>query len=113
MSLIEHAKKELALLNNDAAFNEAMIKAVEAFASYGHSGGSAAYAIPLLNDILQFKNVTPLTNDPKEWLDHGDFTWQSTRNPEAFSSDGGTTYYLLSDRDNYEDELPIYTTKEV
>lgn len=97
MSLVEHARQELALLDNDEKFNESMIKAVEAFAEYGHSGGSASYAIPLLNDLLLFKNITPLTNSSSEWMLVDTNLWQSNRNPEAFSTDGGKTYYLLSE----------------
>lgn len=100
MSLVEHAKRELALAGNDDDFNQSIIKAVEAFASFGHSGGSAMVAIPMLNDLLQFKNLTPLTNNPNEWMQvemGKEDCWQSQRNPEAFSGDGGKTYYLLSD----------------
>lgn len=99
-NLVEHAKRELALAGNDDDFNETIIKAVEAFASYGHSGGSASVAIPMLNDLLQFKNLTPLTNDPGEWqaVDMGKKPcWQSRRRPDAFSNDGGKTYYCLDD----------------
>lgn len=103
MSLIEHAERELARLGNDADFNESILGAVRAFASYGHSGGSASYAIPVLNDLLQFKNLTPLTDDPDEWMkvegssDSDEGLWQSCRRPEAFSEDGGKTYTLTSD----------------
>lgn len=97
MSLVEHAKYELSLLNNDKEFNESIIKAIEAFASYGHSGGSASVAIPMLTDLLQFKNLSPLTSNPKEWNQVGEEMWQSCRNSEAFSTDGGKTYYILSE----------------
>lgn len=99
-NLVEHAKRELALAGNDEAFNNSMIKAVEAFASYGHSGGSASVAIPMLNDLLQFKNLTPLTDDPDEWIvvEMGDEPcWQNKRRSDAFSNDGGKTYYCLDD----------------
>lgn len=116
-NLVEHARRELALAGNDEDFNESIIKAVEAFASFGHSGGSASIAIPMLNDLLQFKNLTPLTNDPEEWQEHSPEqwdgekgVWQSRRNSKAFSDDGGTTYYLLSDRDGRLGPLPIYET---
>ena len=99
--LVTHAKRELALAGNDEDFNQTLIEAVRAFASYGHSGGSASVAIPMLNDLLQFKNLTPLTSDPNEWNNVSDASgyemWQSQRNSEAFSTDGGKTYYLLSE----------------
>lgn len=113
MSLVEHARRELALTHNEEDFNESIIKAVEAFASYGHSGGSASVAIPMLNDLLQFKNLTPLTNDPKEWNEVGDGMWQCSRNPEAFSLDRGRTYYLLSEGGNSDNPEPLHETKRV
>lgn len=119
MSLVEHAKKELYLLDNDDAFNDCIIKAVEAFASYGHSGGSASYAVPLLNDLLQFKNVTPLTDDPMEWNHISDGwdgsapVWQSSRCAEAFSNDGGKTYYLISEVEDPQDPDVFHVSKKI
>ncbi len=107
-NLVQHARRELALAGNDAEFNTAMVNAVRAFASYGHSGGSASVAIPMLTDLLCQKNLTPLTDAPSEWQHHGsdvlpngseDGIWQNKRNGEAFSKDGGKTYTLLSDKD--------------
>jgi hypothetical protein len=116
-NLVEHAKRELALAGNDADFNQSIIKAVEAFASYGHSGGSASVAIPMLNDLLQFKNLTPLTDDPSEWnivddamQPDGVRCWQSNRNSEAFSHDHGKTYYLLSEGSNSKHPEPLHET---
>jgi len=113
MGLVEHAKRELALAGNDEDFNECLIKAVEAFAGYGHSGGSASVAIPMLNDLLQFKNLTPLTNRPTEWMNVGDGVWQSVRNPEAFSKDRGVTYYLLSEGGNEQHPAPLHASEHV
>lgn len=119
MSLVEHAKCELALAGNDEDFNNSIIKAVEAFSEYGHSGGSASVAIPMLYDLLQFKNLTPLTNDPNEWnhieeavagVSGG--TWQSRRNPAAFSDDGGKTYYILSEQDGVDRVVHTSIEKE-
>lgn len=100
--LVQHAIRELALVDNDKAFNDCIINAVREFAKYGHSGGSAGVAIHILNDLLQFQNLSPLTDDPDEWMlieeaIAGPNCWQSRRNPEAFSNDGGKTYYLLSE----------------
>lgn len=114
MNLVEHAKRELALAGNDEDFNNSIIKAVEAFASYGHSGGSASVAVPMLNDLLQYKNLTPLTDHWDEWMEveMGDIPcWQSIRNPEAFSHDHGYTYYLLSEGANATKPEPLHETK--
>ncbi len=113
-NLVDHAKRELALAGNDEAFDNSIIKAVEAFASYGHSGGSASVGIQLLNDLLQFKNLTPLTDNPDEWIHihedvwEGDSVWQNCRNGEAFSNDEGKTYYLLSEGGNNQNRVPLH-----
>lgn len=102
--LVEHARRELELCGQtaeDPAYAESIIRAVEAFATFGHSGGSAMIAIEQLNALLRFKNLSSLTDNPAEWIDRSDMSgepmWQSRRNSEAFSSDGGNTFWLLSE----------------
>lgn len=109
-NLVEHAKRELGRVESDPWLVDGMVKVVAAFAEMGHSGGSASVAIPMLNDLLQFKNLSPLTDDPDEWIDQTAFTatpnvtlWQNKRNSEAFSFDGGKTYYLLSENEEVGD----------
>lgn len=112
-NLVDHAKRELALIESDEAFIDAIVKSVEAFAAYGHSGGSASVGIHILNNLLQFKNLSPLTDDPTEWINHGNSTWQSCRNSEAFSNDGGITYYLLSERSDIPGvDTPIHNSNK-
>lgn len=115
MSLVEHAKRELELLGEtDEEFKQAIIKAVGAFASYGHSGESALVGVHMLAALLSFKNLSPLTNDPKEWMKVGEEgVWQSCRNAEAFSNNGGKTYYLLSEGANFKNPKPYHRTKKV
>lgn len=101
-NLVEHAKRELALLGEtDQAYVDSIVKVMEAFTEYGHSGGSASVAIPTICDLLQFKALTPLTNNPAEWNEVGEGVWQSARNSEAFSTDGGNSYYLVSEMTPY------------
>jgi hypothetical protein len=107
MSLAEHARRELELSGQhaeDPEYSESIIKAVEAFASYGHSGGSAMIAREQLYALLGFKALSPLTDDPAEWIDRtkesgGVPMWQNKRDSTAFSEDGGQTYYLLAERE--------------
>lgn len=103
-NLVEHARRELELCGQtaeDPAYAESIVKAIEAFASYEHSGGSAFAAIEQITALLRFENLSPLTDDPAEWNNVSDISgaamWQSRRNPVAFSEDGGRTYYLVSD----------------
>ena len=101
-NLVLHARRELELLGEEPEMVACLIAAVEGFASYpGHSGGSAACAIGMLERLLRFQNLAPLTDDPAEWQDQSGISgvpvWQNHRNSEAFSDDGGKTYWLLSD----------------
>jgi hypothetical protein len=120
INLVEHARRELALVENgpdgDRAFADSLLRAVEGFASYdGHSGGSHAVAVDWLGRLLRFENIAPLTDDPAEWMHVGgdifppDGVWQNRRCSEAFSNDGGKTYYLLSEGGNDKNRAPLHT----
>ena len=114
-NLVEHAKRELALLGEEQETVDGLIKVIQAFADMGHSGGSASVAIPMINDLLQFKNLRPLTDDPNEWQSvymGEESCWQSNRNAEAFSHDHGKTYYLLSEGGNNRNRHPEYIIKQ-
>lgn len=106
MTLVDHARRELELCGQtaeDPEYAESIVRAVEAFASYGHSGGSAACARDQLHALLAYENLSPLTDDPAEWIDQSEMSgsplWQNRRNSTAFSEDGGATYYLLAERE--------------
>lgn len=111
MSLVEHAERELRLAgyykeDNDygGMIPEAVLAIVKVFAEQGHSGGSAWLVRNLLNRLLNYKTLTPPTNAPDEWMDVAEYSspdrpaiWQSRRQPDLFSNDGGKTYYSLDD----------------
>lgn len=100
-NLVRHARYELTRYGEDQDVIEGIVSVVRAFADCGHSGGSAPYAIAYLEKLLRFQPLTPLTNDPSEWEDRTKISgyplWQSRRNGEAFSEDGGLTYYLITE----------------
>ena len=83
----------------EGALGVAVMELVHVFARHGHSGASAAAATHLFSELVAFRPLSPLTNDPDEWVEVADGLWQSRREPEAFSRDGGATYRLNSDRD--------------
>lgn len=104
-ALVEHASRELERCGQtaeDPGYAASLVAAVAAFASYGHSGGSASFAIEQLNTLLQFRTLAPLTTDPEEWCDRSEISssplWQNVRDPAAFSRDGGQTWYFVDDR---------------
>lgn len=114
-NLVDHARRELELIGEDRETIDGYLKVVQAFADMGHSGGSASVAIPVLNELLQFKNLRALTNDPAEWMYHGPDmgdVWQNIRNGEAFSNDGGKTYYLLSEGGHDGNRKPLHESED-
>lgn len=119
-NLVDHAKRELELIGEDPEFIDGYLNVIQAFADMNHSGGSAMVAIPVINELLQFKNLKPLTNNPDEWMKidedvWGDpnGVWQCKRNHEAFSNDGGKTYYLLSEGGSDKNRSPLHISEEI
>ena len=111
-NLVEHARTELEMIGEDPETIEGYLKVIQAFADMGHSGGSASVAIPVVNELLQFHNLKPLTDGPDEWNNvseqSGYEMWQNRRNGEAFSHDGGTTYWLLSEGAHSGNREPMH-----
>jgi hypothetical protein len=75
-NLVAHARRELDLIGMTESSEPMNVEArnsilaiVELFASQGHSGFSAAYVSNILNLLLKFKPLTPLTGDLHEWRD--------------------------------------------
>lgn len=73
-NLVTYAEKELKLAgfyDEDSDYGgvlpESILKVVEAFSDEGHSGGSAAVSIALLQKLLRFEPLTPLTGNDDEW----------------------------------------------
>ena len=118
-NLVRHARHELRLIGEDPATIRGLAKVVQAFADMGHSGTSAHFATQYLERLLRFQPLSDLTTDPAEWIDRhaeGMTTtplWQSRRNSEAFPTDGGKTYYLLSEQEAAGDiaTTPLHRSK--
>lgn len=115
-NLVEHARRELELIGEEPETIQGYLKVVQAFADMGHSGGSASVAIPTLFELLQFKNLRGLTDDPEEWMHIAEEMagepnlWQNRRNGEAFSNDGGANYWLLSEGGSSSNPNPLHKT---
>jgi hypothetical protein len=118
-NLVAHARRELRLIGEDQFVIDGICNVVQAFADMGHSGGSAHYAALYLDKLLRYQPLSELTDDSGEWIDrHAEGLtteplWQSKRNPEAFSTDGGKTYYLLSEQEAAGDiaTTPLHHSK--
>lgn len=102
-NLMKHAQRELDLfLGPDDSEDfyqgmtrKAVMELVEAFARQGHSGMSAGIVLDLFRRLANFDALTPLTDNPDEWIKHADDMWQNARQSSSFSSDHGKTYWDL------------------
>lgn len=102
--LIDHATRELKLSGVDEDIygdmtSKAVLELLEVFSKQGHSGASAGLVIALFTKLASLENLTPLTDDPEDWIHVGSALWQNRRNSAAFSEDRGKTYRMLGDHD--------------
>lgn len=70
--MVEYAKSELARIGTDEegmqnVINQNILEIVEVFSNQGHSGFSAGYALSVLDRLLRFKPIQPLTGEADEW----------------------------------------------
>lgn len=116
-NLQDFAEKELrraGLFDQDADYGpgkiaECVMEMVKAFSSYSHSGGSMEMTLAIFDKVVRFKPLSPLTNDPDEWMEIGPSMFQSRRSHSCFSADGGQTYYDLDGPGGIE---KTYTAKD-
>lgn len=128
-NLVLHAERELEILLNQCEdeegremqkhINKDILEVVEIFSNQGHSGFSANYAIGMIEKLLRYEPITPLTGADDEWtkLDYNDDTkYQNKRcsrvfknadgqaydiEGKIFSEDGGRSWYQSKDSREY------------
>jgi hypothetical protein len=109
-NLLKHAEYELKKAgwfnkgsDYDGMIGKAVMRLMKVHAKEGHSGGSHALVLQVFNTVANFKTLSPLTADPKEWMEigstklNGEKVWQSTRQHSCFSNNGGKTWYDIDD----------------
>jgi len=74
MIMVEYAKRELERIGKDEDglqehMNRNILEIIEKFSEQGHSGFSAGYALSVLERLLRFKPISPLTGEDDEWND--------------------------------------------
>lgn len=98
MGLVEHAERELALLSNgepddmQKMMNRHLLKMVRLFDAEGHSGFSAGYAINVLERLLRFEPLKPLTGEDDEWCEVRPGHFQNRRCSHVFKEADGRAY---------------------
>lgn len=101
-TLGEHARLELQRageFERDPAYATALMAAICVIDAFVMAEQIApADVVTPLSILLKHGTLTPLTDDPDEWQDRtgpaGRRIWQNIRNPQAFSYDGGETYFV-------------------
>jgi hypothetical protein len=92
--MIEHAKYELDLLLKNCedeeglkmqkVINNDILEIIETFAKQGHSGMSANYAIRIIDKLLKYEPILPLTLKDDEFVEVADGVFQNKRDSRIF-----------------------------
>lgn len=97
MDLIEFAKSELDRIKKDddglqEMANSTILEIVEKFTEQGHSGFSFHYVLSILDRVLRFKPITPLTGEDDEWVEVGRGVYQNKRCSSVFKDEDGFSH---------------------
>ena len=93
-NLVEHAKHELATLRSGEPdemqdeMDRCVLHLVDTFSEQGHSGFSASYAVGLVEKLLRFEPIRPLTGAAEEWQQVADGLEQNRRCSHVFREKG-------------------------
>ena len=94
--MLDYAKRELDKIPKDEDglqdfMNSGILDIIKVFSEQGHSGMSAGYAIGILERLLRFKPITPLTGEEDEWNETSrDGVKQNKRCGSVFRQADGT-----------------------
>lgn len=107
-NLIKHAKREFELLNYgviensdekdeyEESIKNDVLKLIKVFSRQKHSPGSAYEVISLFTKLSQFKNLSPITDDDKDWVNIDEGYYVNRRCSTLFKDTRNTkeAYYL-------------------
>lgn len=75
-----------------------VLEILDVFGRQGHSGMSASHCLQILEKVMRFEPVTPLTGDDDEWTEVSSFgggdemKWQNKRCGRVFKQNDGRAY---------------------
>lgn len=121
-SLLQHVKHELYLSGyddislkdcyNKMAYDH-ILHMIKEFSKEDHSGFSASYCIGVINKLLNFGILTPLTGNDDEWIDVCDDFYQNKRLSNIFKEKSTGKSYTLDYRVFYDlDERELYPEED-
>lgn len=109
-NLVAHALRELDRIGETSheppSMRDCVLQIVRTFSEQGHSGSSAAWLSAVLDKLLRYQPLAPITDDPVDWMEVTDGLWQCVRDGECFSKDGGKTYRRNSDMGTLHTAVP-------
>lgn len=95
--IVEYAKSELDRIMEDEDEDAEVIKnnileIIKKFADQGHNGFSASYVINVLERLMRWKPISPLTGEDDEWVTVFESTKQNKRCSSVFLKADGIAY---------------------
>ena len=95
---------------------EHILKMVNVFAEEGHSGFSANYAISILQKLLRFEPLSPLTGEDDEWNDVSEYSgyklYQNKRLSRVFKEGKDGQAYDIRGKVFVEPDGCSYTSRD-
>ena len=95
---------------NDAMCDH-ILKMVDVFAEEGHSGFSAEYAISILQKLLRWEPLSPLTGEDDEWNEKDGF-FQNKRCSRVFKDGKNGQAYDIRGKVFVEPDGVSYTSRD-
>lgn len=106
----------IGMYGSDDEMNDMMckhiLKMVDVFAEEGHSGFSAEYATSILQKLLRFEPLSPLTGEDDEWNEVGTDVYQNKRLSRVFKKGKDGQAYDIHGKVFVEPDGCSYTSRD-
>lgn len=96
-NLVKHAEAELTAMGMgphdksadpmNRLMGKQILQIVKTFSKQGHSGFSANYATNMVDRLLRYEPLGPLTGEANEWVEVGDNLFQNKRCSRVFKDE--------------------------
>ena len=101
-AMSKHAIVELSLIKEEPKIVLWYVSVLEAYNIMQLTEEASDHCLETLTRLIRYENLAPLTDEPMEWVKVGDDIWQSIRNYDAYSTNGGKTFKLHSENNDVE-----------
>jgi len=89
-----------------------ILKMIDVFVEEGHSGFSAEYAINILQKLLRWEPLSPLTGGDDEWCEVSDELFQNKRLSHVFKNGKDGQAYDIEGKVFVEPDGGSYTSRD-